>query len=648
MRREILTTCTRDCPNACGLTAVMDDGRLIQLKGSPEHPYSRGRACAKTATFVKRLYSPERITHPLLRENGRWRRASWDEALDLVAERLQAIKAESGPEAILFYQGFGERTGLKILNTRFFNLFGGVSTLYGTLCGGAGMASQNLDFGLRVSHEPTDHLHSRSVVLWGRNPAATQIGLVPILRQVRDQGGTVVLVDPLATESVRLADLHIQPRPGSDAYLAMAAAKLVLQAGREAKGFLAAATIHFDRFQAILDAVSLEECAGRCDVPLSQIERLADLYMTARPTATLLGWGLHRWVQPDLAIRCIDALGAISGNLGVPGGGVSQGFEEFGPYDPAGWGEDLCPPRRKLLMPRIGQELLDADPPVRMIMVVAGNPVNMAPNSAKVAEAFERTECVVYVGHFLDDTADRAHVFLPSTTFLEDDDVMAGYGHNWVGPVNKAVEPQGEARTNYWMFCQLARRLGFADRFVREPEDWLKDLLKPMYDQGSCLEEIKRAPVRRHEPEVPYADGRFPTPSGKFQFLELFDPAPRPAAETEGYPYFLMSTSPAAWLCSELTLAEHPERPEARLHPAEADRLGLADGERAWLVSPVGRVEVTVRLDPAARPDAIACPRGGWIKAGHGVNRLTLDLVSRVGNGAPYYETRVRLEKAAP
>lgn len=321
MNRIVRTTCTRDCPNSCGLLAKVEDGRLVRLTGDPDHPLTRGAACHKAAKYIRRVYSPERITHPLIRHGGEWERASWDEALDLIAQRMKIIRDESGPEAILYYQGYGERTALKLLHKYFFNLFGGVTTMVGSLCGGAGQGSQNLDFGERVSHDPLDHLNSRSMVLWARNPVSTNISLVSIIQEIRKRGGTVVLIDPARSRSAAVVDHHIAPRPGGDGYLAMAVSKRILSAGTEARDFLTRLCEGYDAYRAILDRYSEAELRDRAGVDRRAVDLLADIFMKQKPTATLLGWGLHRYEYAHYIIRPIDALGAISGNIGVPGGG---------------------------------------------------------------------------------------------------------------------------------------------------------------------------------------------------------------------------------------------------------------------------------------------------------------------------------------
>ncbi len=643
--KTVVTTCTRDCPNTCGLLAEVAKGRLVSLKGDPAHPYTRGAACVKAMRYVERIYSKERVTQPLLRNaDGSWRTATWTEALDEVAARLQTIRDESGPEAVLYYQGYGERTGLKLLNRYFFNLFGGVTTLRGSLCGGTGQASQNLDFGVRISHDPLDHYNSASMVLWARNPVSTNISLTPIIRDIKKRGGRIILVDPVRTRSAALADLHIRPRPGSDVYLAMAAAKLILAMNAQDDAFLQHHAEGFEAYKEILSRFSVMELSKLADVPMEHIATLADTLMSQQPTSILLGWGLHRHKEAHHSLRAIDALGAIAGIIGVPGGGVSQGFEEYGPYDQSLWGDHLAPPRRTLLLPTVGQEILDAtDPPIRMIFVTAANPVCMAPNSAKVAEAFRRAECVVYSGHFLDDTADCAHVFLPATTFLEEDDVMATYGHNWVGPVNKAIEPVGACRAEFDMFHDLASRFEFAEAFRKDAADWLEAVCAPVLEQGCTMASLRQGAFRLDAPMVPYQDRTFPTPSGKFRFMTEFDP-PSVTGDAEAFPFRLITGAPHGYICSERTMAEHEPLPVVAIHTEEAAARGLRPGGLVTVRSATGSVTALLRVDDAMRRDVVAAERGGWLKAGHGLNRLTVDMASTVGMGAPYYETTVTVE----
>lgn len=648
-RRIVTTTCTRDCPNTCGLLATVEKGRLTRLTGDPAHPLTRGKACRKAMRYVERVYSPERVTRPMLRRGDRWELVSWEAALDLIAQRMQAIREESGPEAILYYQGFGERTALKLLNKYFFNLFGGVTTLRGTLCGGTGQASQNLDFGERVSHDPLDHLRSASMVLWARNPVTTNISLAPIARDIARRGGRVLLVDPAPTKSVALASRHIAPRPGGDAFLALAAARLILDAGAEDRGFLERHAQGLEEYLRLVRRWDVAELCHLAGVPVADAEHLAETLMLQKPTSMLLGWGLHRHVQAHLAIRAIDALGAVSGNIGVPGGGVSQGFEEYGPYDQHYWGDSLRPPRRTLLMPRVGEEILAAtEPPIRMIYVTAANPVCTAPRSDKVAQAFRQAEFVVYSGHFLDDTAALAHVFLPATTFLEEEDVTASYGHNFVGPVTPAIPPVGQCKSEFRMFYELAARFDFADAFRKSEAEWLERICAPIRRQGCPLEQLRQGAFRLDAPMVPFADKVFPTPSGRLQLQDDLEDMEHLAAEATPAdphrPFRLLTIAPHDYICSERTMAEHAPLPEVLCNAAVAASLGLADGAAVRLHSAVGQAPARLRTREQLRPDILVAERGGWARAGHDLNRLIRDTVSRVGNGTPYYEAAVGLQ----
>lgn len=643
--KKIITTCTRDCPNTCGLEATVEHGRLVGLTGSKNHPLTRGLACHKASKYIHRVYSKERITTPMMRSALGWRKVGWDKALDAIAEKMKQIRDEDGPEAILYYQGYGERTALKLLNKYFFNMFGGVTTLHGSLCGGTGQASQNLDLGNRISHDPMDHYNSRAMILWARNPATTQIGLVPIIKEIKRQGGRVITIDPFRNRSAALSDRHIAPAPNMDAYLAMAAAKILIDRNAHDTGFISKHSAGYDAYKAILDHHGMDELCRLAGVSNEDAGYIADTLIRFKPTSTLLGWGLHRHKDAHLAIRTIDALGAVSGNIGVQGGGVSQGFEEYGPYDSKWWGDQLNPGHRTLLMPHVGQEILNAkNPAIRMVYITAANPVCMAPNSERVAQALKRMELVVYSGHFLDDTADQADLFLPATTFLEEYDIMASYGHNYVGPVNPVIAPVGDCRSEFQMFTELAKRFSFKGQYCKSADAWLADICAPIRAWGGNLSALRHTPFRIPEPMAPYLDKVFPTPSGRFEFITHFD-GELLQNHDEKYPYILLSVAPFDYICSERTLAEHPPLPKVRLHPAEAEKLKLTDGRPVMVKSDTGRVKALLCTDASTRRDCLIAERGGWIKAGHGLNRLTAEMVSTVGNGTPYYDTRVTLSK---
>ncbi|WP_027183819.1 molybdopterin-containing oxidoreductase family protein [Desulfovibrio inopinatus] len=644
MTTKVVTTCTRDCPGCCGLSATVDAGRLTGLGVNPDFPLGRGGVCAKARAYVDRVYDPERVVTPLRRTRAGFERVGWSDALDEMADKLLATREKHGPEAVLYYMGYGERTALKLLNARFFNLFGGVTTLSGSLCGGTGQASQNLDFGERISHDPLDHLNAQSVILWGRNPVVTQHSLLWVLRDLKKQGKTLLVVDPTPSATARVFGGHIAVRPGGDVWLAMAAAGRVMERGLVNDRFISEYGEGFKEFSSLVKRYTVDDMAYRAGVLLDDVDRLASAMTNGAPAAILLGWGLHRRKTAHQSIRAIDALSAMTGNIGIAGGGVSQGFEEYGPYDPAIWGEDLAEPRRKLSMPSIGRSILEAkDPGIEMIVVSAANPVCMAPQAKLTRRAFEKTPFVVSMAQFLDDTSELADLVLPCATFLEERDVVAGYGHNYVGPVNKAIEPVGECRSQFDIFMDLASRFEFGSELIDTEERWLTRILRPLFDKGVTLADIEAGPIRIPDaPFVPYADKIFPTPSGKFRFMtEFVEEVPN---ETESYPYRLLSVGGAKFLCSERTMASHVGLPEISMAYEEVQRLGVSDGDAVEVCSPYGRLQAQCKSVKGQRRDVVIIPRGGWIKAGHGVNLLTRDGASDVGEGTPYYDCTVSVK----
>ncbi|MDB5416367.1 MAG: trimethylamine-N-oxide reductase [Rubritepida sp.] len=647
MAEKIYTSCTLDCPDGCGIVAEVENGRVTRLEGHREHEFTRGYLCAKTYRFPNRLYSEERILHPMKREGGRldgaWQRISWDEALDLAAARIREGIDADGPLSIMHYQRTGSWGATKKLNHRFWNLMGGVTTNSGSLCSGAARAGQTLDFGTRAGHDPMDMLNSRLVLLWGRNPMATNLHMVPLLKEVRSRGGRVILIDPVRSESATICDEHVQTRVASDAEFAMALAKVILEEGLEDRGFLKDHTHGFAEYRALLDSRTLAELSEACDIGEDDIRRLAREYATSKPASILLGWGLNKYKHSAEVFRCVDALAALTGQIGIAGGGVSHGFNSQRLFDKLVEAPGRATHHRSIPEPTLGRGLLEAnEPPVRMMFITGGNPINQSPNSMLVAQAFRALDFTVLVDSFMTDTADYAHLFLPTTTFLEEEDVLVSWGHNILGGVNPVIEPVGESRSDLWIFQRLAERLGIGAEMAGTPREWLARILTPMTHNGVTLEEVMEGPVRCPiAPMIPFADKVFPTASGRYEFITRLDHRPR---RDEDFPLTFVTNFSKRWLLSQMTEAEHPKSPQVRVDPGSAALAGVRDGQRARLRSAVGVLEVEVKVDGRIGPGIVLMPVGTWIKRGGGANVLTEDVVSNFGLMAAYGETRVRLE----
>ncbi|MDF2610727.1 MAG: molybdopterin oxidoreductase [Lachnospiraceae bacterium] len=641
INKTVVTTCTRDCPNSCGLLVHVVDGKAVKLTGNKDNPINRGKSCVKCKHYLERVYHKERILYPLKKVDGEFIQITWEEALDEIADRMKKICKETSPEAILYYQGFGTRSALKLVNRRFFNLLGNTTITKGTTCGGAGQSSQDLDFGNRISHDVRDYKNSNSMILWGRNPVATGTNLLPFIKDIKDRGGQVILIDPVDTETAPLCSMHIKPKPGRDAYLALALSRILHEQGKEDKAFLYNCCINYEDYKNIVYSHTIKEYSDLCDVSEDLIYQLAKVLMEQKPTAFVLGWGLHRWEYAHTTLRSIDALGATAGSIGVSGGGVSQGFEEYAPYDWSVWGDSLQPDRRKMYMQLIGEELSNAVPKIQLAMVTAGNPVSMVPNANLTKKAFEEIPFLVVAGHFLDDTGILADIFLPTTTFLEEKDIIASYGHDFIGPLNPAIEPLGQCKSDFDIFMELGRRFDFGKDYAKSRDEWLEIIMKPSIEKGVSLDEIFQLGVMNPDaPKVPYIDKKFPTETGKFQLIQEFE---LPEGRDREYQFQLMSVAPKDWLCSEVTFTEQTELLTVKINAEVGSKLGLSNGQTCIVENQFGSIQCIAALIPSLRKDLVVIYRGGWGQTGRNVNVLTRGLVSKVGNGTPYYETRVNV-----
>lgn len=642
-RTELRTTCSRDCPDACGILATVENGEVTALRGDPEHPVTRGFLCYRTSRFPELSASPARIRQPLLRRGGELVPVSWDAALDRIARELIAVRAESGPAAIFHYRSGGSLGILKHLTDLFFDRFGPCATKIGDICSGAGEAAQEQDFGVSDSNDLFDLLHSRTIVLWGKNPAVSSVHLVPILKRARAAGAKVWLLDPVRQQSANLADRVLAPAPGRDFEVAMAVVAELFATGRidpKASDFCDG----LPELRALAESRPAAAWAAAADVDEATVAELADDF-AAGPAAILVGWGMQRRQRGGAIVRALDALSAVSGNLFRPGGGVSFYFGRRKPFRPFG---PAVEHPRTIREPLLGADMLAAkDPPVRFAWVTAGNPVAMLPDSATVKRAFEATGFVVVADCLLTETARLADVVLPVPTLLEDSDVLGAYGHHWVAESRPVVPAPPEVRHEVEIFQQLAERTGVSD-YPREPVDELKRrALADVAGDGASLEDLRergavRSPIAGAQL---FAEGRVETPSGRVRLIvdapaepEVVVPPPRAGASA---PLWLFSNSTSRSQASQWAGGGLGERTWVVVHPDAVP--GLAAGAVVDVESPTGTVEAELRLDSDQRRDVAIMPKGGHFAAGQSANALIAARPTDIGLGAAYLDCLVRI-----
>ncbi len=630
------TACSRDCPDACSLDVHVEDGRVVALHGAKSDPVTQGFICERTRRFLYRQYHPDRFLEPMILRDGRRIGVSWEEALDHVAKILREAVAKDGPESIFHYRSGGSLGILKFVSEVFFRDLGPVTVKRGDICSGAGEAAQEMDFGISESHDLFDLLNSRCIVLWGKNPHTSGVHLIPVLKNAKKRGARLVTIDPVRTKAAGLSDLYLQPRPGTDAALAFGVARILMDDGAwdpSARSYCEG----WEEYRSLVASREAGEWAAAAGVPLEGVEALARLYGDG-PSALLVGWGLGRRRNGCAAVRALDALAAVTGNLGVPGGGVSFYFGRRTAFD-VSFGAPAVDPPRTISEPLLGRELLALEDPVRVMWVTAGNPVSMLPESETVRRALRGLKELIVVDTHPNDTTDLATVILPTLTLLEDDDVLGAYGNHWLRVSRPAVAPPPGCRHELWIFQELSRRLGLPSLTEGDARAWKRRAMSRLEKAGVTLEDLEEGPKRNpFAAEVLFADRRFPTPSGKVNLLRD-DPAPS-FTPTKEWPFALMAASVPKCQSSQWSVPVPDEPAEARVHPHATS---LAEGSHAVLETAHGVLEVIVRHDPRVHPSMIVTGKGGMVRDRRCANAVVAAALTDGGEGAAYYDEPCRL-----
>jgi anaerobic selenocysteine-containing dehydrogenase len=666
------SACPYDCPDTCGLLVEVEGGRAVAVRGDPEHPWSRGSLCAKMAAYQRTVHAPSRLTTPLLRDgpkgSGRFRRASWDEAIARVAGRWREILARHGGEAILPYSYAGTM-GLVQRNAghAFFHALG-ASRLDRTICSPAKDAGWRAVMGDTLAPDPGEAARSDLVVLWGIDPLSTNLHLVPRLKAARAAGGRVLLVDTYASPSAALADRVFLVRPGSDGALALGLMHLLAREGRVDRAFAAAHVQGLEELEReVLPEWTPARTAAVTGLAPAEVEALAAALAGARAPFLRVGSGLSRYGNGAMTVRTIVCLPALLGAWARPGGGALCSTSSSQAFDlSAVTREDLQPrPTRVVNMNRLGHALTALDgPPVMSLYVYSANPAAVAPDQNAVLAGLSREDLFTVVHErFLTDTARHADVVLPATTSLEHPDLYRSYGHYAVQRTRAVIPPVGEARSNWEVFGRLARAMGLDHPFFAQGEDELVELLlarpSPLRDglDRAALDAGRAVMLRLDEG----SRGRFGTPSGKIEILNprLADPLPRwrpTHVEREAAGGLRLQTAPSPWGLNSSFLQERDDlRARAgpmalRMSPADAAARGLAPGDRVEAWNERGAVLFTLEVASEVPAGVVIAPGVRRLEdtlGGRNVNALTSQRLTDAAGGSTFYDNAVEVRRAA-
>ena len=530
--------CPHDCPDTCAMLITVENDRIVEVRGDPDHPFTRGTLCVKVDDYHHRTYSPDRILHPLRRVgakgSGRFERISWDAALDEIAGRFEQIVAEHGPQAILPYSYLGTEGILNGLNVgdAFFNRLG-ASVSERTFCDSGACTAYVMTIGPTPGTDPESFVDSKYIILWACNVISTNLHLWPIIAEAQQRGAKVVVIDPVRTRTAQKADWHIPIRPGTDGALALGMMHVIIDEALVDVDYVEKYTVGYAELKERVREYTPERVSQISGVPAADVRRLAREYATVQPSVIRIGVAIERHAGGGQTVRALSCLPALVGAWRRPGGGLLQmPIWAF----PLKWDillrPDLIRPGTRVINQwRLGPALtgeLGLTPPIKALFVYNCNPVVVVPEQDKIVAGLSREDLFTVVSEqFPTDTTDFADIVLPATTQLEQFDIMYSWGHLYLSLNMPAIPPLGEAVSNTELFRRLAARMGFDEpHFKRGDEQMARDALDWSAPAlaGIDLDLLKRsgyARLRVGAPgtSAPHAEGRFPTPSGKCEFV---------------------------------------------------------------------------------------------------------------------------------
>ena len=683
------STCPHDCPDACSMRVTVDavTGRAIKIEGDPTHPVTRGYLCNKVNHYLELVYNGKRVLHPHRRvgpkgPGAQFQRITWEEAIGEIAARFKSVIHEHGAEAVLpfSYSGTLGLLGFFGMGERFFNKMG-ACRLERTICTAAGAAAEMATFGRVGDANIEDLPEMELVILWGTNLVSTGVHAMPFVQAARDNGARIVAIDPRVTRTTAFADWHLQPKPGTDAALALGMMKVIVDRGLHDIQFLQRHTVGWEKLiEERLPEYPLDRVAKITGLEEADIEKLALLYASTRKSFIRVNWGVQRHENGGQMTRAIKLLPAITGAFAGKGGVCMSTGGETRRIDLAKFQRaDLLAGRkpRTFNMIQLGNALNDALPPVKMLFVWNSDPANCVPDSRSARRGLARQDLYVAVHDtFFTDTCDYADIVLPADTTLEHVDLYGAYGNFYYGLSERVIAPLGESVDNTEMFRRLATAMGYGEPcFSQTDEEMIRELIDPEFNplfEGVTWERLLTqgwAKAAVDSPRRPGINsGRWLTPSGKIEIWSETlankgaDPLPAHVPEREGlaneeararYPLQVLSAATHYFIGASFQhvprLQEMLSRPTFEVSPQDARKRGIENGDYCRLYNQRGETFGYALIVEGLLPGVVGAQKqlqGSKMPNGHNVNALTSQQEADMGRGPVFYSTLAELEKA--
>jgi anaerobic selenocysteine-containing dehydrogenase len=698
MGKIVHAACSLDCPDACGVLITVDDlGKATRLRGDPSHPVTRGFLCAKVAKYLDRVYSPDRVMHPMRRIAPKghgvrnredvsriFERISWDQAYDEIARRFRQISEEFGAEAILPYSYAGTTAvlGYGSMDRRFFHRLG-ASQLNRTICATAGGEALISVLGRKIGTDTELFARAKYIIAWGANIHGTNVHLWPFIEEARHNGAKLVVIDPYKTRTAQCADWYLPINPGTDAALALSLMHVIIAENLYDADYVSKHVNGFDELAKRVREYPPDRVSAWTGIAAHDIVTLAREYATTAPAAIRVNYGVQRSQNGGTNVRAITMLPCITGAWKHAGGGIQLSCSGAFKLDKDQFLErpdlmlksPLGRAARVVNMSELGQALTVLDnPPVKAIFVYNSNPAAIAPNNNDVVRGFIRPDLFTVVhDQFFTDSTDYADIVLPATTFFEHKDIQQAYGHYYLQMSNQAIAPIGESKSNVEMFRELAGRMGFSEPCFRESVDemidgalasgdpWLKGITRQRLESEGH--------VRLNfgtEEFTPFSHGNFPTADGKARIFNEdlvkfgLDPVAKFVAPSESrhserarkYPLELLARKADNFMnstfCNQHSLQSlEPKTNKLEMSIPDAQFRGIANGDVVRVFNDRGEVRLPALVDGSVQPGVVAT-RLNWPKLmpdGVGINALTSERLTDIGGGPTFYSCLVEVEK---
>ena len=665
--------CPHDCPDTCALLTTVENGRAVKVQGNPDHKHTQGVLCTKVSRYTERTYSPERLMFPLKRSgpkgSGQFVRVTWEEAIADIAAKLKVVAADQA-EAILPYSYAGTMGWVQgeAMASRFFHKLG-ASLLDRTICASAGGEGLVYTLGGKFGMQTEFFSESNLIVIWGSNSISSNVHFWRRAQEAKRKGAKLICIDPRHSETAEKCHVHLPIKPGTDAALALAIMRELVVNNWLDADYIEQYTLGWDALRERAMTWTLERAAEVCGIEAEQIRALAKDWGTTPKAAIRLNYGMQRVKGGANAVRAIACLPALTGAWRDRAGGLLlSSSSNFKVNKQDLHRPDLLGARRPrmLNMSTIGNDLNNPGsemwgPQVKALLVYNSNPLAVAPQSGMVAKGFAREDLfTVVMEHFQTDTADYADYVLPATTQLEHWDVQGSYGHTDVLLNRPAIEPVGEAKSNSEIFRLLAKAMGFNEPCFSE-----NDLSLCRTAVGSEIDFealLAHGFVALNVPDAPFAQGAFPTPSGRCEFVserlaaQGLDPLPNhipnyevPAAG-DRYPLAMISPPARNFLNSTFVNVESlraiEKEPLVEISLIDAAARGISTGDTVKVFNDRGEYHCKADVSARARTGVVNGLGIWWRKMGlngTNVNEVTSQLLTDLGRAPVFYDCQVEV-----